>query len=54
MIRELKDEDFCPKCLEYDDEHRILYVGRANHDLMTVEFRCAFCDFVDVRKVTSI
>ena len=52
MIRELTEEDFCPKCLEYDDKHEILYMGRASDDFKTVEFRCPTCDHIEIRKVT--
>lgn len=53
MLRELNEEDFCPKCLEYDDKHEILYMGRANLEKNTVEFRCPMCDYVEVREVSE-
>lgn len=53
MTRELTEADFCPKCLEYDDKHVILYMGRANFATMSVKFSCPMCDFVEVRTIES-
>lgn len=48
MLRKVNEDDFCPKCTHTES---LLYMGKADFDNSTVEFRCALCDYVDIREV---
>jgi len=47
MLRELTEEDFCPKC----KDEVIMYIGRANFVTMSVDYTCPECGFAERHEV---